>query len=316
LCPSRPRWLHRGPGKAERPQIDPLSRRRPPRRHTLGSSPGDPAGIGGPQQPAAGSADSAALRPVLPAFGDHPSAFAVAATAMTVGADGPDDGMLHRAGPTPATHRVTPAPTPAATAARGAPERLGVRWDPVAGCGDPATADAGRGRWSAAGEGPPAPRTRTSGRPRPPRSCAATCSPRRWMDGMGQVMAWALHPQERAPAGLLSQYGTNVPAGWLGTARAEPVRGAQHPLGLLRCARPGGRVHGQPDRGSASSGWAPSRRWSDSSPAGAAVGGSSRVRLSVDRWKPSAARRSPSPPSPTRWTRRTVGASVAPAAAV
>jgi hypothetical protein len=35
--------------------------------------------------------------------------------------------------------------------------------------------------------------------------------------GMGQVMAWALHPQDRTPAGLLSQYGPSVPAGWLGT---------------------------------------------------------------------------------------------------
>jgi transposase len=75
-----------------------------------------------PPQLAAGSAraDSAALRPVLPAFDDHPSAFAVAATAMTVGVDEVGDRMLHRAGPTPATHRVTPAPTPAAAAARSA----------------------------------------------------------------------------------------------------------------------------------------------------------------------------------------------------
>jgi hypothetical protein len=75
-----------------------------------------------PQQPAAASTqlDTTTSRPVLPAFDDHPSAFAAAARAMTVGADELRDGMLHRAGPTPATHEVAPAPTPAAAPVRGA----------------------------------------------------------------------------------------------------------------------------------------------------------------------------------------------------
>jgi hypothetical protein len=75
-----------------------------------------------PQQPAAASVplDTTTSRPVWPAFDDHPSAFAVAATAMTVDTDELPDKLLHRAGPTPATHQVAPALTKAAAPARSA----------------------------------------------------------------------------------------------------------------------------------------------------------------------------------------------------
>ncbi|MHA6797462.1 type IV secretory system conjugative DNA transfer family protein (plasmid) [Pseudonocardia bannensis] len=93
-----------------------------------------------------------------------------------------------------------------------------LRWDPVAGCVDPGTADA-RARALVRGGGG-ATGTQNADFWAAKASEILRCyllAAALEGHGMGQVMAWALHPQDRTPAGLLSQYGTSVPSGWLGT---------------------------------------------------------------------------------------------------
>lgn len=93
-----------------------------------------------------------------------------------------------------------------------------LRWDPVAGCIDPAVADA-RARALVRGGG----------------GAAGTHNADFWAakaseilrcylltaaltgQSMSAVMAWALHPDDRAPVSTLAQWGQHVPAGWLGT---------------------------------------------------------------------------------------------------
>ncbi|WP_103383427.1 type IV secretory system conjugative DNA transfer family protein [Pseudonocardia dioxanivorans] len=114
-----------------------------------------------------------------------------------------------------------------------------LRWDPVAGCDDAATADA-RARALVRGGG----------------GAKGTQNADFWADraaeilrcyllaaaltgqGMAQVMAWTLHPDDRTPSGILDQHGAAVPPGWLGTLDSHLAAAANTRTGYFAALTP------------------------------------------------------------------------------
>ncbi|MCE0767393.1 TraM recognition domain-containing protein [Pseudonocardia kujensis] len=93
-----------------------------------------------------------------------------------------------------------------------------LRWDPLAGCTDPAVADA-RARALVRGGGG-ATGTQNAdfwaAKAAEILRCYLLCAALAGQS-MSQVMAWALRPDDRTPVSTLAGYGAHVPAGWLGT---------------------------------------------------------------------------------------------------
>ncbi|MCF7547290.1 type IV secretory system conjugative DNA transfer family protein [Pseudonocardia sp. WMMC193] len=93
-----------------------------------------------------------------------------------------------------------------------------LRWDPVAGCRDPAVADA-RARALVRGGGG-ATGTQNADFWAAKASEILRCyllTAALTGQTMSAVMSWALHPDDTTPASTLAQWGPHVPAGWLGT---------------------------------------------------------------------------------------------------
>lgn len=114
-----------------------------------------------------------------------------------------------------------------------------LRWDPVAGCDDAATADA-RARALVRGGG----------------GATGTQNADFWADraaeilrcyllaaaltgqDMAQVMAWTLHPDDRTPSATLEEYGAALPPGWLGTLDSHLAAAANTRTGYFAALTP------------------------------------------------------------------------------
>ncbi|MFR9802554.1 type IV secretory system conjugative DNA transfer family protein [Pseudonocardia sp. RS010] len=97
-----------------------------------------------------------------------------------------------------------------------------LRWDPVAGCADPAVADACARALVRGGGG--ATGTQNADFWAAKASEILRCyllGAALTGQGMSEVMAWALRPEDRTPVSTLAAQGSHVPAGWLGTLESN-----------------------------------------------------------------------------------------------
>ncbi|GJF02551.1 hypothetical protein [Pseudonocardia sp. D17] len=117
-----------------------------------------------------------------------------------------------------------------------------LRWDPVAGCADAAIADARARALVRGGGGAKGTQNADFWADRAAEilRCYLLAAALTGQD-MAQVMAWTLHPDDRAPSGILEQHGGAVPPGWLGTLDSHLAAAANTRTGYFAALTPRSR---------------------------------------------------------------------------